>query len=230
MKPMTIKERWIHCQEVIERVANMYGRQGSEIQVMAVSKTRSVQEIKTAREEGLQCFGENRVDEAVEKFAELDEGSYPLYFIGHLQSNKIHRISSRFAGVHSVDSFSLAKKLSQKRASSSLPLEILLQVNTSGEASKSGFRHKNEFIDAAAAIAQLPHINLKGVMTMAPFVDEEKIVRRCFSQCREWAEHIRSEVDGDFILSMGMSSDFTWAIAEGSTLLRIGTSLFGEKA
>ncbi len=226
---MTIKERWIHCQEEIEKAADYYGRQVSEIRVMAVSKTRSVQEIKDAQTEGLRYFGENRVDEAVEKFAQLDEHLYPLYFIGHLQSNKIRKISKRFAGIHSVDSLPLAEKISRHREQIRMPLEILLQVNTSSEKSKSGFTDRNEFIDAAEVISKLPCLHLKGVMTMAPFVDDEGIVRQCFSQCREWSEHIRNDVDGSLTLSMGMSTDFRWAIAEGSTLLRIGTVLFGGR-
>ncbi len=226
---MTIRKRWIHCQEEIEKAASYYGRQVSEIRVMAVSKTRSVQEIKDAKTVGLSYFGENRVDEAVEKFALLDENQYPLYFIGHLQSNKIKKISRRFAGIHSVDSLPLAEKISSHREQIQLPLEILLQVNTSGEKNKSGFMDRNEFIDAAAVISKLPCLHLKGVMTMAPFVNDERIVRQCFSLCREWSEHIRNYVDGPLTLSMGMSTDFRWAIAEGSTLLRIGTVLFGGR-
>lgn len=226
---MTIADRWSRCREEIDDAANEYGRRSSEIQVMAVSKTRSVQEIKAAQAAGLTGFGENRVNEAMEKFAELNAETYPLYLIGHLQGNKVQKINLRFTGVHSVDSLALAKKLSRHREQLRTPLEILLQVNTSGEESKTGFHDRGAFIAAAAEIAALPYLKLRGLMTMAPFVDDEAIVRRCFSRCREWSEHIADEIEGSPILSMGMSSDFRWAIAEGSSLLRIGTIVFGSR-
>lgn len=208
---------------------------------MAVSKTRSAQEIREARSAGLKLFGENRADEASGKFEGLDAEDYPLYLIGHLQSGKASRITRRFTGVHSVDSIRIARKLSKVRAQASTPaapassasasasLEVLIQVNTSGEESKSGFRDPEEFKDAAAQIAAMPGILFKGVMTMAPFVDNEAIVRRCFAECRRRLEDVKPLISGAPVLSMGMSSDYRWAAAEGSTLLRIGTAIFGNR-
>lgn len=224
---MSIQKNWTQFQEELNKTSLSYGRSASDIQVMAVTKTRSVEEVKEAESVGMRVFGENRVGEAVEKFAELDRTRFPLYLIGHLQSNKVRKINSEFHGVHSIDSLELAQSLSGHRASLNLPLEILLQVNTSGEQSKSGFTEKEKFTDLAAQIAELPFLKLKGVMTMAPFVNDEQIVRNCFALCRNWFEAIHNYIVGTPILSMGMSSDFKWAIAEGSTMLRIGTTLFG---
>ena len=215
--------------ENLSNAAARYQRNVEDITIMAVSKTRSQEEVVEAREAGLTLFGENRSEEASEKFADLEAQTYPLYLIGHLQSNKISRITSRYAGVHSVDSVKLARKLSERRGEEDTPLEILLQVNTSGEESKSGFADAGEFAEAAAQIAQFPQLSLKGIMTMAPFVDNEVVVRRCFSLARQWGESIESLVDGPLQLSMGMSSDYPWAVAEGSNLLRVGTTLFGRR-
>jgi pyridoxal phosphate enzyme (YggS family) len=214
-------------QESLEKAADRYKRDVSSITVMAVSKTRSLDEIKEARAAGLNLFGENRIEEASEKFAELDSDEYPLYLIGHLQSNKVNKIDARYKGVHSIDSLKIANRLSMHRDKINSPLEILLQVNTSGEDSKSGFTDSIQLCDAAAEIAEMSCLNLRGLMTMAPFVDDERIVRSCFSACSEWSDDIKKYVIGDPILSMGMSSDFEWAVAEGSTLLRIGTTIFG---
>ncbi len=226
---MNIEERWNFFKSEMDNAAHFYGRQSSDIRVMAVSKTRTISEIEVAREVGLDHFGENRVEEAVNKFDKLDRVRFPMYLIGHLQRNKVNKINRRFAGVHSIDTIALAEKLSLFREQLGHPLEILIQVNTSGEESKSGFADEEEFADAAARIAALPYLTLKGVMSMAPFVDEEKTIRSCFSQCRRWSERIEEFVDDYIILSMGMSSDFRYAIAEGSNLLRIGSLIFGEQ-
>ncbi len=226
---MTIEERWTFFKSELDNAAQLHGRQASDIRVMAVSKTRTISEIKSARDAGLDHFGENRVEEALTKFDKMDRALFPMYLIGHLQSKKVKEITRRFAGVHSIDTLALAEKLSRFRERLGHPLEILLQVNTSGEESKSGFSDEEEFADAAARIAALPCLDLKGVMTMAPFVDDEKTLRSCFAQCRRWSERIEEFVDDDIILSMGMSSDFRYAIAEGSNLLRIGSLIFGER-
>lgn len=259
---MSIADNWAIFQDDLAHAAQRYGRGPDEITVMAVSKTRSAQEIREARSAGLTLFGENRTDEAADKFEGLDAEDYPLYLIGHLQSGKASRITRRFTGVHSVDSIRIARKLSKVRAQASPsasvspppqaqasapaepassaqpsspppasppPLEVLIQVNTSGEESKSGFRDPEEFKDAAAQIAAMPGILFKGVMTMAPFVDNEAIVRRCFAECRRRLEDVKPLISGAPVLSMGMSSDYRWAAAEGSTLLRIGTAIFGNR-
>ena len=226
---MSIKDNWKLFQENLEKTAADCKRDTDAITVMAVSKTRSVEEIIEAYSSGLRIFGENRVEEASEKFMRLDSEKYPLYLIGHLQSNKVSKIDHRYTAVHSVDSLKLARRLSHFRESIKSPLEILLQVNTSGESSKSGFHNLESLSDAAAQIAQMPYLKLRGLMTMAPFVDDEIVVRNCFSLCREWSESLKASIEGVPVLSMGMSSDYKWAVAEGSTMLRIGTTLFGGR-
>jgi len=228
-KLMSIKDNWKNFQDKLEEAAAFYHRDSDSITVMAVSKTRTVDEIIEAEAAGLKIFGENRVEEASEKFSRLSPVDFPLYLIGHLQSNKVGKINSRFKGVHSVDSLKLARRLSRHREDIQQPLEILLQVNTSGESTKSGFSELDMFRDAAAEIAALPYLKLQGLMTMAPFVDDEKVVRSCFSLCREWSEAIKEYCEDVPVLSMGMSSDYRWAVAEGSNILRIGTALFGGR-
>lgn len=195
---------------------------------MAVSKTRTADEIRQAAALGLSLFGENRVEEVSQKFPGLGDVPHSLFLIGHLQSRKVNRIDKLYSGVHSVDSVQLARKLSRLRTDINAVLEVLIQVNTSGEESKSGVRDKTALIDMAAEIARLPCLNLRGLMTMAPFVDDEDVVRNCFSLCRQWSESLESFIEGPPVLSMGMSSDYHWAIKEGTTLLRIGTTLFGR--
>jgi len=226
---MSLLDNWKLFQEHLEDSALAYGRDVNAITVMAVSKTRSVEEIIQAEASGLGIFGENRVEEASEKFTELDSERFPLYLIGHLQSNKVSKISRRFRGVHSVDSLKIARRLSKHCGDIDSALEVLLQVNTSGENSKSGFSDLEELREAADEISHLPFLTLRGLMTMAPFVDDEVVVRSCFSKCRIWSESIKQSIKGDTVLSMGMSSDYSWAIAEGSTMLRIGTTLFGGR-
>lgn len=229
---MAIRENWLQFKDDLERTAAAYGRDVRDICVMAVSKTRPVEDVVTAREAGLSIFGENRIDEALDKFEGLDVNEYPLYIIGHVQGNKVPKIGPRVAGVHSVDSLKIARKLSEKRSKTqnqSAPLEVLVQVNTSGEDTKSGFRDREELRDVVAEIVSLPSLEFRGLMTMAPFVDDEKTVRDCFATCREWAEDVSAWINGSPVLSMGMSSDYRWAVAEGSTLLRIGTTIFGRR-
>ncbi len=229
---MAIRDNWLRFKDDFEHTAALCGRNPEHIGIMAVSKTRPVDDIIAAGEAGLSLFGENRIEEAMEKFSGLDMTKYPLYIIGHVQGNKVSKIGPRVAGVHSVDSLKIARKLSEQRSKSpedGSPLEILVQVNTSGEESKSGFRDKVALRDAAAEIASMPSLMFKGLMTMAPFIDDEKTVRDCFSLCREWAQDVSAWIKETPVLSMGMSSDYKWAVAEGSTLLRIGTNIFGRR-
>ena len=226
---MAIRDNLAAFLEQLNESAVASGRQPRDITIMAVSKTRSIEEIIEARQAGLTLFGENRVEEASGKFADLDPGEYPLVLIGHLQSNKATRIDGRYSAVHSVDTVKIARRLSAVREAILKPLDVLIQVNTSGEDSKSGFRERQSFLEAAQEIAGLPYLELRGVMTMAPFVDDEKTVRECFARCRRWADEIGTLVRGPVTVSMGMSSDFRWAVAEGSTMLRIGTTIFGAR-
>jgi len=222
--PVSIRDNWLILRDRFMEAANTYGREPSEISIMAVSKTRSIEEVFEANACGVSLFGENRVEEACDKFPASED--FALYLVGHLQSRKVKKIDARFAGVHSVDSLEIAKKLSRRAEENGKNLEILLQVNTSGEESKSGFDDYASFMEIAAEVGELPFLNLRGLMTMAPFTNNESTVRGCFSKCRRWLENIAGIIEGRAVLSMGMSSDFHWAIAEGSSLLRIGSAIF----
>jgi len=222
--PVSIKDNWLAFRERLEKAANKYGCNPSEIAIMAVSKSRSIEEVLEASACGFFLFGENRIEEACDKFSAAE--NLGLYLIGHLQSRKVGRIDERFAGVHSVDSLRIAMRLSRRARENGKALEILLQVNTSGEEAKSGFSDYSSFVETAAEISQLPFLTLRGLMTMAPLTNNESVVRSCFSKCRRWSEDIADIIDGRVLLSMGMSSDFHWAIAEGSNLLRIGGAIF----
>lgn len=227
---MSIRENLERVRDDLRRAAVRSGRGEDAVRLMAVSKTRGVEEIRLAVDAGVTLFGENRVKEAAEKFGEIPDGD--LVLIGHLQSNKIRYLSNRFRGVHSVDSISLARGLSDRRAGGEIPLELFLQVNTSGEPTKSGFHDIEKLGDAVGEIRSLPGLKIRGLMTMAPFVDDEKVVRECFARCREWSEKINTfypDLEAQQ-LSMGMTSDYRWAVAEGSTLVRIGTAIFGERS
>jgi len=224
---VSIRDNWLAFRDRLAEAANTYGRDPSKIAVMAVSKTRGTEEILEASSCGLSLFGENRIEEACDKFFTSEK--FSLYLIGHLQSRKVRKIDSRFAGVHSVDSLRLARKLSRRAGENGKTLEILLQVNTSGEETKFGFDDYSSFVDTAAEISRLPFLNLRGLMTMAPFTNSESVVRGCFSKCRRWSEDITGMIEGEVVLSMGMSADFQWAVAESSNLLRIGSAIFGGR-
>ena len=196
------------------------------VDLLAVTKTRSVAEIEEIHSLGLRAFGENRVAEAVEKQSILPQ-NIEWHMIGHLQSNKAKDCLG-FTWLHSLDrvetAFALEKALERKGKT----LRVLLEVNTGGEDNKDGVRDFDALARLAEPVAALPHLHIRGLMTMAPFSTEESVVRPCFSLLRQWRDrmvHAFPEQDWS-TLSMGMTNDFEWAIQEGSTLVRLGTALF----
>jgi pyridoxal phosphate enzyme (YggS family) len=207
------------------------GRPAGSVALVAVSKTRSRDEVEQVIVEGHFRFGENRVQEALDKFVGLAPPA-EIHLIGHLQGNKAGQAAGRFALIHSVDSLKLVRRLSGICGEKGMVQKILLQVNTSGESSKSGFLSLEGLLEAMEEIKDLPGLKVLGLMTMGPLVDDMTAVARSFALCREW--HSRLCKDFPYAvgpeLSMGMSSDYPVAIREGSTLVRIGTSLFGERS
>jgi pyridoxal phosphate enzyme (YggS family) len=169
--------------------------------------------------QGCRHFAENRVDAALEKMELLPE-DIQWHLIGTLQKNKVRKVIGKFALIHSVDTPELAKKISDCSLEAGLKTPILLQVNTSGEASKHGLSFE-EWQKNYPEVANFEGIMIKGLMTMAPLVDDEKIIRTTFARLRELGKVLKLQH-----LSMGMSQDFPLAIAEGATLLRIGSALF----
>ena len=213
-----------------ERIAEAAGRAGRdprEVVVVAVSKTRSAAEIDAAIGAGFAHVGENKVQEAEAKKPDV-EAPATWHFVGHLQSNKAGKVVDLFDVVQSVDRARLANALDGRAARAGRTLDILLQVNTSGAAQQHGV--DPDGVSALAEAAALPHLRVRGLMTIAEFSDDEAAVRRCFSRLRKLGEQLtdREGVNMRY-LSMGMSGDFEWAIAEGANMVRLGTAIFGER-
>ena len=211
--------------------AQKFGRNPNDIEIIAVSKTHPSETIKDSFESGLFIFGENYVQELVEKQSDLkDLGIKPeWHFIGHLQTNKVKYIAQFISMIHSVDSVKLANEINKQAAIFKTNIKILLQINTSAEASKSG-ADAEDVVQIAKEILLLPNVELLGLMTIGTFSDDENIIRREFRLLKKTLELINSELNLSLKeLSMGMSHDFEIAIEEGSTMVRVGTAIFGDR-
>lgn len=213
---------------VQDRIAEACARASRPIdavRLLAVTKTRTDQEIQEIYDLGLRAFGENRVTEALGKQSVFPEVEW--HMVGHLQSNKAKDCLG-FQWLHSLDKADTARALEKSFGSTPRRLNVLLEVNTGGEDAKAGVRTWDDLVRLVDSVAGLPHLTIRGLMTMAPFSLDERIVRPCFTRLRTWAEKLAHAFpDHDWsTLSMGMTNDLHWAIAEGSTLVRIGTALF----
>ena len=227
---MSAKERY-HAilEEVAERTVQS-GRSQSDVKVITVSKTWPLQDLLPIYQEGCRYFGENRVMEALEK-SEQGPSDVLWHFIGPLQKNKVNKVIGVFDCLHSIQNVELAEKISTASLQKGLTTNILLQVNTSGELSKQGFTEES-CRQNIEALWKLPGIKVKGLMTMAPFTQDEKIVRHCFAGLRNLRDILRQDLGQSDVLvdlSMGMSNDYLIAIDEGATLLRLGTCIFGKR-
>ena len=209
----------------IREAAQAAARNPDQVHLLAVSKTQPAEAIRQACQAGLHDFGENYLQEALEKQADLADLPLTWHFIGPIQSNKTKAIAEHFDWVHSVDRLKIAQRLSDQRPESLPPLNICLQVNVSGEASKSGCAPQ-EVPQLAHAIAALPRLRLRGLMAIPEPTDDPTEQRAAFARLR----HLQAELQMDLdTLSMGMSQDLEAAIAEGATWVRIGTALFGAR-
>ena len=214
--------------EELNLAASNAGRSSDEIALLAVSKTQPYEAISNLYASGYLLFGENRVQEVAKKFPQNRPKDMNLHLIGHLQSNKAKQALTLFDQIDSVDSLKLATLL-EKHATRSFP--ILLQLKTSDEESKFGFESEDELLRALEQIASFEYLRVRGIMSIGPLTDNEVITRRSFTQTRklyERAQELFPELGLD-TLSMGMSGDFALAIAEGSTMVRIGTRIFGAR-
>lgn len=205
--------------EEIRASAEAAGRNLADLRLVAVSKTQSAEAIETLYDAGQRDFGENRVQEALEKQLVCPK-DVRWHLIGSLQRKKVPKVIGRFALIHSVDSAELAEKIASCSAQQGLQTSVLLQVNCSGEESKHGLA-PGDWERVLPEITQLAGLSVQGLMTMAPLTDDEALIRACFRQLRELRD-----AWGLSELSMGMSNDFRIAIEEGATLLRIGRALF----
>ncbi|HRI47034.1 MAG TPA: YggS family pyridoxal phosphate-dependent enzyme [Ignavibacteriaceae bacterium] len=217
-------------QEEIMSAAISSNRKIEEIKLVAVSKTFSVDEILTVYDEGLFCFGENKAQELAAKAKELSTKKIEWHFIGHLQSNKVKYVVPVAEYIHSIDSLKIAMEIEKVSAKIGKTQKVLLEIKTSEEESKYGLTNKNEIFGILNYISKSTSLDFQGLMTIAPFVEDEKLIRNSFVSLRNLKEEIEYELKIDCKhLSMGMTSDFKIAIEEGATILRIGSAIFGDR-
>jgi hypothetical protein len=214
----------------IAAAACQAGRLPEAVRLVAVSKTKPADLVDEAARAGQRIFGENYVQELVEKAARVKE-QVEWHFIGHLQSNKVKQLAGLVTMIHSVDRLTLAREIDSQWAKLGACCDVLIQVNVSGEASKSGTT-TDEAVTLVREVAGLSSLRIRGLMTMPPFFDDPEGARPYFRQLRQIAEEIRAlripRVEMQE-LSMGMSGDFPVAIEEGATLVRVGSAIFGER-
>lgn len=212
----------------IDDAARACGRDPATVRLLAVSKTFPAADIRHAQAAGQDCFGESYLNEALPKIAALTDPAPEWHYIGPLQSNKTRRIAELFAWVHSVDRLKVAQRLSDQRPPGLPPLNACLQVNLSGEATKAGV--SPDEIDAlATAVAALPRLRLRGLMAIPAPTDDVAEQRAAFGRLRALFEALTARGLALDTLSMGMSDDLEAAIAEGATLVRVGSAIFGAR-
>ncbi len=231
-----IRENVDRVLERIAAAARRAGRDPAEVQLVAVTKGQSPEVICLGYEAGLRDFGENRVEEALPKISALaDLAGVRWHMIGHIQSRKACAVPGPFALVHSVDREKIARLLDRFAAEAGLRLPALLECNVSGESSKEGWRldAPNSWasaLEGLRTVVSLPHLQVGGLMTMAPWTEDEERVRETFRRLRELRDHLAARLPGEWgMLSMGMTDDFEVAIEEGATCVRIGRAVFGPR-
>ncbi|MDR2926514.1 MAG: YggS family pyridoxal phosphate-dependent enzyme [Azoarcus sp.] len=212
----------------IADAAKAAGRDPASVRLLAVSKTCPASAIRAAFEAGQDAFGENYANEMAEKAAELSGLGLEWHFIGPLQSNKTRIVARYCRWAHGIDRLKIAERLASQRDASLPPLQVCLQVNVSGEASKSGVP-PDEAVPLARAVAALPRLALRGLMCIPEPTEFTSLLRRRFALLRQLGEQLRAEGHALDTLSMGMSHDLEVAIAEGATIVRVGTAIFGER-
>ncbi|HEX2076286.1 MAG TPA: YggS family pyridoxal phosphate-dependent enzyme [Longimicrobium sp.] len=224
-----LRNRAAWVRERIEAARARAGR-ADEVTLVAVTKTHPAEVVRAAIAAGIGDVGENRVQEMDEKVRDVGRRAVRWHLIGHLQRNKAARAAAIADLVHSLDSVRLAEALSAEAVKAGVTIPALVQVNTSGEESKFGLS-PDQAIDAVARMAELPGLRLEGMMTMAPFTGDQAVIRRTFAAARRLCEEAARQVPAftGRHLSMGMSNDFETAVEEGSTLVRVGSTLFGER-
>jgi pyridoxal phosphate enzyme (YggS family) len=231
---MSIANNLAQVRERIANAANRAGRRSEDIALMAVSKTFPAERVREAYDAGLRLFGENRVQEFAQKIDPLrDLHGTEWHLIGHLQTNKAAKAVELFAAVDSVDSLRLAQKLNASAQQFGKKLAVLIEINVGGEAAKSGVAPESHGLDEILLAApELAHLEFRGLMSVPPFTDDPQQARPFFRKLRELRDQIaarRLAAVGMNALSMGMSHDFEVAIEEGSTCVRVGTAVFGER-
>ena len=225
-----IKEHLTEVKERIEQACIRSGRNPGEVTLIAVSKTKPVPMLEEAYAAGARDFGENKVQEIAAKKPELPE-DIRWHMIGQLQRNKVGQVLGKAVLIHSVDSLRLARQIETDAAKAGLDVDILLEVNVAREESKYGFMLE-EVEDAIMTIKDFPHVHIKGLMTIAPFVENPEENRGIFKKLFEFAVDIdKKNIDNVTmgVLSMGMTGDYEVAVEEGATMVRVGTGIFGVR-
>lgn len=214
----------------IETACKKCNRNPEEVTLIAVSKTKPVSLLEEAYETGCRHFGENKVQELCDKY-EVMEKDINWHMIGHLQTNKVKYLIGKTTLIHSVDSYKLACEIEKQAAKHDCIMDILIEVNIANEESKFGLA-KDDVIELVKQVALLPHIHIKGLMTVAPYVEDSEENRQYFRNIKQLSVDIDNQnidnVDMN-VLSMGMTGDYMVAIEEGATLVRVGTGIFGER-
>jgi pyridoxal phosphate enzyme (YggS family) len=226
--PQNLAERLGDIRNRIRKATVAAGRDVDSVTLLAVSKAQSVDANRAAAACGLEHFGESYVKEALPKIETLRGLELTWHFIGQLQANKTRAVAENFAWVHGVDRLRIAQRLSEQRPYHSPPLNVCLQVNVGGEASKAGVSPA-ELPELAAAVAVLPQISLRGLMCLPPPEDDAARQRHWFAETARLMQSLHVPGTTLDTLSMGMSGDFEAAIEEGATIVRIGTALFGPR-
>jgi pyridoxal phosphate enzyme (YggS family) len=224
----SISERLQAVKSRLRQAETEAGRAPESVALIAVSKTQPADAIREAHAAGQRAFGENYLQEALEKMAALADLPLEWHFIGPIQSNKTRPIAENFTWVHGIDRLKIAQRLSDARPTGLPPLNICIEVNVSGEESKGGLE-PNDVQALADAIAQLPGLKLRGLMAIPAPTNDIALQRQQFRMLRELLESLKQRGLALDTLSMGMSEDFPAAIAEGATLVRIGTAIFGPR-
>ena len=225
-----LRETLPRIRDEVDEAARRSGRSGADVTLVAVTKAHPLAAVEAVLGAGIEDIGENRVEELADKVEALGDRPAPRWhMIGHLQRRKAPRVIGICDLLHSVDTVRLAERLDRFVSAGAAPLPVLVQVNTSGEAAKSGIS-PGEAREAVHRITELPGLSVRGLMTMAPFTDRERVLRGAFRALRRLHEELGAleGYRGDH-LSMGMTNDFGIAIEEGSTMVRIGTALLGPR-
>ena len=225
-----ITENLKHVHSNIETACKISGRNPEEVTLISVSKTKPVSMLQEAYDAGERFFGENKVQEIMDKYPQLPDDIH-WHMIGHLQRNKVKYIVDKVAMIHSVDSLRLAETIEQEAAKHNVVVPILLEVNVAQEESKFGLT-VSEVLPLVESIAAFQHIKIMGLMTIAPFVDDPEENRPVFRQLKKLSVDIAAKNINNVtmsVLSMGMTGDYQVAIEEGATMVRVGTGIFGER-
>lgn len=227
---MSIKENLEEINKKITAAAEKSGRKREDVLLLGVTKTIDVERIKEMIDCGVKSLGENKVQEVMDKYDAIGEG-VDWHLIGHLQTNKVKYIIDKVKLIHSVDSLKLAEEIDKRAKQHNLKAEILIELNIAGEESKHGIKPE-ETLELCEKIAKLENVRIRGLMTVAPFVENPQENRKYFAQMRKLFIDIKNKnidnIDMSY-LSMGMTNDYEVAIEEGANIVRIGTGIFGKR-